>query len=59
MDEAWGFDLGLRDRQGNNTTLWKPAGCQEMARSPKDVHPLKRKAILELESLKWAQVEVS
>eukprot|EP00434_Breviolum_minutum_P019919 symbB.v1.2.017574.t1/scaffold1369.1/size123032/7 len=31
--EAWGFDLGLRDRQGNNTTLWKPAGCQEMFRS--------------------------
>lgn len=42
MDEAWGFDLGLRDRQGNNTTLWKPAGCQEMARSPKDVHPKKK-----------------
>ncbi|CAL1168362.1 unnamed protein product [Cladocopium goreaui] len=29
--EAWGFDLGLRDRQGNNTTLWKPAGSNEMA----------------------------
>lgn len=31
--EAWGFDLGLRDRQGNNTTLWKPAGSNEMFRS--------------------------
>lgn len=31
--EAWGFDLGLRDRQGNNTTLWKPVRSGEMFRS--------------------------
>ncbi|CAJ1384525.1 unnamed protein product [Effrenium voratum] len=31
--EAWGFDLGLRDRQGRNTTLWRPAGRSEMFRS--------------------------
>jgi len=31
--EAWGFDLGLRDRQGNNTSLWRPVGKQEMFRS--------------------------
>ncbi|CAK9085874.1 unnamed protein product [Durusdinium trenchii] len=31
--EAWGFDLGLRDRQGNNTGLWKPVGRNEMFRS--------------------------
>lgn len=24
--EAWGFDLGLRDRQGNPTPLWRPTG---------------------------------
>eukprot|EP00913_Durusdinium_trenchii_P031712 g29698.t1 len=31
--QAWGFDLGLRDRQGNNTGLWKPVGRNEMFRS--------------------------
>jgi len=31
--EAFGFDLGLRDRQARCTTLWKPASGGEMFRS--------------------------
>lgn len=31
--EAWGFDLGLRDRQANPTTLWRPPSKGEMFRS--------------------------
>jgi hypothetical protein len=31
--EAWGFDLGLRDRQANPATLWMPPGGTEMFRA--------------------------
>lgn len=30
--EAWGFDLGQRDRQGNPVKLWKPPGQAQMFR---------------------------
>jgi len=37
--EAWGFDLGLRDRQGNNVpTVWKPTRQGEMFRSERSHH---------------------
>lgn len=31
--EAWGFDLGLRDRQANPTGLWKPVNSSQMFRA--------------------------
>jgi len=31
--EAWGFDLGLRDRQASPATLWRPPGGAEMFRA--------------------------
>jgi len=31
--EAWGFDLGLRDRQANPATLWMPPSAAEMFRA--------------------------
>eukprot|EP00933_Yihiella_yeosuensis_P057182 TRINITY_DN5681_c0_g1_i1.p1 TRINITY_DN5681_c0_g1~~TRINITY_DN5681_c0_g1_i1.p1 ORF type:complete len:322 (-),score=41.43 TRINITY_DN5681_c0_g1_i1:819-1784(-) len=31
--EAWGFDLGLRDRQANHAPLWKPVNQGMMFRS--------------------------
>lgn len=30
--EAWGFDLGLRDRQARPTTLWQPVNANQMFR---------------------------
>lgn len=33
--EAWGFDLGLRDRNANKTPLWRPPCAQEQFRSKK------------------------
>jgi len=33
--EAWGFDLGLRDRQARPTRLWRPPGKQEQFRAPR------------------------
>jgi len=33
--EAWGFDLGLRDRQARPTRLWRPPGKAEQFRAPR------------------------
>lgn len=33
--EAWGFDLGLRDRQARPTTLFKPPGKGQQFRAPR------------------------